>query len=82
MERFVLRYRGSGASDRGVERLANLPGVRIVERAGCTLLVEATETAARALEAGLPDWSIGKEYTISLPRPGLSVQGVEDAPPA
>jgi hypothetical protein len=66
--RFVLRYRGSGATpDADVARVADLPSTVVVDATRRMLLVESDPEALRALVDSLPDWVMAPERSTPLP---------------
>jgi len=68
--RFVLRYRGEGASpEADVARVAELPDAVVVDATPRMLLVEAdTEPEElRALVDTLPDWVMAPEQGFPIP---------------
>lgn len=76
MERYVLRYAGSGPSmAEAVKCVEALPHVRIVDRSARMLLVEISDACDSALRATLPGWTIVPERRIPLPTtPQLAVR--------
>jgi hypothetical protein len=68
MERYVLRYAGSGPSmAEAVKRIEALPYVRIVDGSARMLLVELYDACDSALRATLPGWTIVPELMVPLP---------------
>ena len=66
--RFVLRYRGEGASPRSdVDRVAGLPAAVVVDATPRMLLVEAEPDALQALVDELPDWVMAPEQGFPIP---------------
>ena len=66
--RFVLRYRGEGASPRSdVDRVAGLPATVVVDATPRMLLVEAEPDALQALVDELPDWVMAPEQGFPIP---------------
>ena len=66
--RFVLRYRGEGASPRSdVDRVAELPVAVVVDASPRMLLVESDEEALRQVVDSLPDWVMAPEQGFPLP---------------
>ena len=66
--RFVLRYRGEGASPRAdVDRFAQLPSTVVVDATPRMLLVEAEAEDLQALVDDLPDWVMAPEQGFPIP---------------
>ena len=67
----VVVKRGSGAESlAGLERLADLEGVRIIDRIDDgAALVEVDEAQIASLENALPGWSVAPERGIARPAP-------------
>jgi hypothetical protein len=66
--RFVLRYRGEGASPRSdVDRVAELPSTVVVDATPRMLLVESEPEELQALVDDLPDWVMAPEQGFPLP---------------
>ena len=70
MKRFILRYRGTGkAPPQEVASIAALPAVKVVDRAGRMVLVEAEDYSLADCAHKLPDWSVTAETMTPLPDP-------------
>jgi hypothetical protein len=66
--RFVLRYRGRGATPAAdVARVAELPSAVVVDATPKMLLVESDADALQALVDSLPDWVMAPEQHLPLP---------------
>lgn len=66
--RFVLRYRGEGASPRSdVARVSELPATVVVDATPRMLLVESEPEALQALVDDLPDWVMAPEQEYPIP---------------
>jgi hypothetical protein len=66
MQRFVLRYRGSGAApDADVRRVRATASV--IDESPRMLLVDGDGGVLRGLLADLSDWSLSEEHAVSLP---------------
>lgn len=66
--RFVLRYRGEGASPPAdVSRVAALPGAVVVDATARMLLVESEPDELRALVDALPGWVLSPEQRYAVP---------------
>lgn len=71
MSRFVLRYRGPGATpDADVARFAEHPAAVVVEASPRMLLVESDPDALQELVDSLPDWVMAPEQGFPLPDTG------------
>ena len=75
MARFIVRYRGPGPrpSD-AVARVSALPGARVIEDAGRTLLVEGDEAELRSTLADESLWIVAPETTYPSPDPRRRVK--------
>lgn len=70
VDRFILRYRGSGcipAED--VERLSALPDVDIIDSTSRMLLVDAPRDKLESLISSMPEWIVSVERMVSRPDP-------------
>ena len=66
--RFVLRYRGEGASpESDVARVTELPEAVVVDATPRMLLVESEPEALQALVDELPDWVMAPEQAFPVP---------------
>ena len=66
--RYVLRCREETPDPDDLRRIANAPGVKILDHSvPRALLVEASEEAAARLRSDLKKWIIAEEVTYSLP---------------
>jgi len=75
MERYILRYRGSGPKpDCDVLRVEQEPETKILEETPRMLLVEGSKERIDDLVAGLPDWVASAEQTYALPDPRPRVE--------
>lgn len=78
--RFVLRYRGPGATpDADVARVAGLPSAVVVDATPKMLLVESDPDALQDLVDSLPDWVMAPEQ--SFPLPDTRKRAVRPPPP-
>jgi hypothetical protein len=67
--RYVLLCREETSDPEDIRRIANAPGVKILDHSiPRALLVEASEKAAARLRSDLKKWIIAEEVTYSLPR--------------
>jgi hypothetical protein len=70
MERFILRYKGSGPKpDEDVARISSLPNTTVLDDSPRMLLVGAPEPELRELIGSMPDWVMSPEQTIKIPEP-------------
>lgn len=70
MDRFILRYRGSGPRPaETVERIRGLPNVTVLDDSPRMLLVEGLEGELRSLIESLSDWVMAPERMVPLPDP-------------
>jgi hypothetical protein len=71
MDRFILRYRGTGAKPAAdVDRIRALPNITVIDDSSSRmLLVEAPEADVHSALENMPGWVMGKEQTIRLPDP-------------
>ncbi len=66
--RFVLRYRGEGATpDADVARVQDLHDATVVDASSRMLVVESHPEPLRRLVDTLPDWVMGAEQTYAVP---------------
>ena len=76
MGRYILRFRGRGAKPlEDVRRIAEMPGVAIVDQTSRMLLVEMPEGTVQHLEAELPGWVASPEEMVGLPDPRFRIGG-------
>jgi len=76
MARFVVRYRGNGPRPADtIDRVKGMPGARILEDAGRTLLVEGDESKLRLVFSDESLWVVAPELTYRLPDPRRKVDG-------
>ena len=77
--KFVLRYRGDGATpDADVARVRDLQDAVVVDESSKMLLVESEPEPLRALMETLPDWIMAPEQQYGVPDTRKQVEG----PPA
>ena len=71
MDRFILRFRGSGpkpADD--VARIRSLPNTIVIDdSASRMVLVEGLEGELKAALQAMPEWVMSREVMIPLPDP-------------
>jgi hypothetical protein len=71
MDRFILRYCGTGARPAAdVDRIRALPNITVIDDSSSgMLLVEAPEADLHSTLENMPGWVMGKEQTLRLPDP-------------
>ncbi len=71
MNRFILRFRGSGPKPvEDIERIRALRGTVVLDDSSPRmLLVEAPQAELKALIDALPNWSMTPERMIPVPDP-------------
>ena len=68
MQRYVLRFRGSGPAPAGdLDCVRGTTGVKVVDTSSRMVLVEAAPEAIENLRAQLPSWLIAAEGLTPLP---------------
>ncbi len=69
MDRFILRFQGSGPKPaEDIERIRTLSNTTVLDDSSPRMiLVEAPEAELKALVDTMPGWVISKERTIPLP---------------
>ncbi len=66
--RFILRYRGEGATPDGdVAQVQDLADAVVVDSSARMLLVESHAEPLRQLVDTLPDWVLAPEQTYAVP---------------
>jgi hypothetical protein len=66
--RYVLLCREENPDPDDLQRIANAPGVKILDQSvPCALLVEASGKAAARLRSKLKKWIVSEEVTYSIP---------------
>ncbi len=67
--RYVLLCRDETPDSDDLRRMANTPGVKILDRSfPQVVVVEASQEAAAKLRSDLKKWRVAKEVTYSSPR--------------
>jgi len=75
MARFIVRYRRKGPKpDDAAERMARVPGTRVVEETERMLLVEGEEAAVRSAFPDAGEWLVEPEKVYSIPDPRPKVE--------
>ena len=70
MDRFILRFCGSGAKpSNDVARICSLPHTTVIDSTSRMVLVEGREAELKAALQAMPDWVMSKEEMIPLPDP-------------
>jgi len=69
MARYVLKHRAGNPRREDIALIEAEKGVTVRDRTAGSLLVDASEEAARGLDARLPDWTVTPETTFERPRP-------------
>lgn len=68
MERFILRYRGSGTAPlKDVQRIHKTPSVAVLDESSRMLLVEGELPAVEGMIQLMSEWVMVREKTIPLP---------------
>jgi hypothetical protein len=69
VERFILRFRGTGpAQPEDLERIKAVSGVTVIDESSPhMILVEAPHGALDSVVAGMPGWLVAKQGEIPLP---------------
>jgi hypothetical protein len=68
MAHYVAKFRGSEPPREDLARIDRAPGVTVLDRAGSrAMLLEASATAAAALDRQLKDWTVAKEIVYPSP---------------
>ena len=74
MDRFILRYQGSGPKpDEDVAQVRGLRHTTVIDDSPRMLLVEAPEAALRELVDKKPEWVMAREQCYKLPEPHPSL---------
>ena len=69
MARYVLKHRAGDPQREDIALIEAAEGVTVRDRTAGSLLVDASEEAARGLDARLPDWTVTPETTFERPAP-------------
>lgn len=76
MNRYILRFRGSGSKPAAdVERVRALPHTTVLDDSSRMLLVEAPAEELETMLKDLPDWLMSEERVHTLPDPRPRVRG-------
>lgn len=68
MARYILRYTGSGAGPAAdAASIEARDGVRVLDKSGRMVLVEAADDVARKLAGEMPGWVVEPEITYPVP---------------
>lgn len=80
--RFVLRYRGEGATpEADVDRVRELDDATVVDSSSRMLLVDSHAEPLRRLVDTLPDWVMASEQTYAVPDTREMVERPPDQAP-
>lgn len=76
MDRFILRFCGSGGKPPGdVAQIRSLPNTTVIDDSTSRMvLVEGREVELKAALQSMPDWVMSKEEMIPLPDPRPKVR--------
>jgi hypothetical protein len=70
MERFILRYKGSGRKpEEDVRRIRSVPNTTVLDDTPRMLLVSGPESNLRSLVQSMSDWIMSPERTVNIPKP-------------
>jgi hypothetical protein len=70
MAKYVLFSHQQEPRPEDLDRIANAPGVKVLDRsAKRAMLLEGSETAVAKLNDELPDWTVSPEATYERPEP-------------
>jgi hypothetical protein len=79
MGHYVVLFRDSDPRQEDLERIANAPGVTILEHTvNRAMLLEASEDAVAALRGQLKNWIVAQEVTYPPPGPAAQNLGGDD----
>ena len=80
MKRYILRYTGSGSTPAAdVAMIEAREGVRVLDKSGRMVLVEATEEMAHNLGSKLTGWVVDKEVKYPVPDTHQKPRSAPDA---
>lgn len=69
MARYVLKHRSGNFREEDIALVEEAEGVTVHDRTAGSMLVDASEEAARGLSERLPNWVVTPEATFAPPGP-------------